>query len=88
MGEMTPRRHLQSRTQLRLKRGAMWRRIGRGALAPGAVGSLVVDALTWVVAREGSPVRIALGVLLLLGALVSVGVGLLLDACDRRHLSI
>jgi hypothetical protein len=57
-------------------------------LGPGAVTSLGIDLLTWIVTREGNPVRIALGLLLLGGAGLAVGIGFIIDYYDKRRLGV
>ncbi len=70
------------------KRGQPLRRIGFRILGLGAVVSLGVDLVTWLLTREGNAVRIALGLVLLGGAVVAIGIGLLIDQYDKRKLGI
>ena len=76
------------KVQLIKKRGQPLRRIGFRILGLGAVVSLGIDLVTWRLPREGNPVRIALGLVLLGGAVVAVGIGLLIDQYDKRKLGI
>ena len=64
------------------------RRIGFRLLGLGAVISLGIDLVTWLLTREGNPVRIALALILLGGAVVAIGIGFLVDEYDKRKLGI
>ena len=79
----TPRK-----VQLIKKRGQPLRRIGFRILGLGAVVSLGIDLVTWLLTKEGNPVRIGLGLALLGGAVVAIGIGLLIDEYDKRKLGI
>jgi len=68
------------------KRGKPILRFGLRVLGLGAVVSLAIDLLTWLLTREGNPVRITLGLILLGAAGTAIGFGVLLDAVDRRRL--
>ena len=70
------------------KRGKPLRRIGFRILGLGAVASLSIDFLTWILTREGNPVRITLALLLLGGAAIAIGVGSLWDWRDKRKLGL
>jgi len=76
------------KVQLIKKRGQPLRRIGFRILGLGAAVSLGIDLVTWLLTREGNPVRIALGLVLLGGAVVVIGIGLLIDQYDKRKLGI
>jgi len=79
----TPRK-----VQLIKKRGQPLRRIGFRILGLGAVVSLGIDLVAWLLTREGNLVRIVLGLVLLGGAVVAIGIGLLIDQYDKRKLGI
>ena len=70
----TPRK-----VQLIKKRGQPLRRIGFRILGLGAVVSLGIDLVAWLLTREGNLVRIVLGLVLLGSAVVAIGIGLLID---------
>lgn len=74
--------------QLVKKRGKPLRRIGFRILGIGAVTSLAIDSLTWILTREGNPVRISIALLLLGGAAMAIGAGSVLDRLDRRKLGL
>ena len=77
-----------SNVQLVRKRGKPIVRFGLRILGLGAGVSLGIDILTWLLTREGNPVRVALGLVLLGAAGGAIGIGGLLDAYDRRKLGI
>ena len=77
-----------SNVQLVHKRGKPILRFGLRVLGLGAVVSLGIDLLTWLLTREGNPVRITLGLVLLGAAGAAIGIGALLDTYDRRRLGI
>jgi len=79
----TPRK-----VQLIKKRGQPLRRIGFRILGLGAVVSLGIDLVAWLLTREGNLVRVVLGLVLLGGAVVAIGIGLLIDQYDKRKLGI
>ena len=79
----TPRK-----VQLIKKRGQPLRRIGFRILGLEAVVSLGIDLVAWLLTREGNLVRIVLGLVLLGGAVVAIGIGLLIDQYDKRKLGI
>jgi len=79
----TPRK-----VQLIKKRGQPLRRIGFRILGLGAVVSLGIDLVAWLLTREGNLVRIVLGLVLLGSAVVAIGIGLLIDQYDKRKLGI
>jgi len=79
----TPRK-----VQLIKKRGQPLRRIGFRILGLGAVVSLGIDLVAWLLTREGNLVRIVLGLVLLGSAAVAIGIGLLIDQYDKRKLGI
>jgi len=79
----TPRK-----VQLVKKRGQPLRRIGFRILGLGAVVSLGIDLVAWLLTREGNLVRIVLGLVLLGGAVVAIGIGLLIGQYDKRKLGI
>ena len=79
----TPRK-----VQLIKKRGQPLRRIGFRILGLGAVVSLGIDLVAWLLTREGNLVRIVLGLVLLGGAAAAIGLGLLIDRYDKRRLGI
>ena len=70
------------------KRGKPILRFGLRVLGLGAVVSLGIDLLTWLLTREGNLVRITLGLVLLGAAGAAISVGALLDSYDRRKLGI
>ena len=76
------------KVQLIKKRGQPLRKIGFRILGLGAVTSLGIDLVTWLITREGNLVRIALGFVLLGGAVAVIGTGLLIDQHDKRKLRI
>jgi hypothetical protein len=76
------------KVQLIKKRGQPLRKIGFRILGLGAVASLGIDLITWLLTREGNLVRIALGFVLLGGAVAAIGTGLLIDQYDKRKLRI
>jgi len=76
------------KVQLIKKRGQPLRKIGFRILGLGAVASLGVDLITWLLTREGNLVRIALGLVLLGGAVAAIGTGLLIDQYDKRNLGV
>ena len=78
----------QRKVELIKKRGQPLRRIGFRILGLGAVVSLGIDLVTWLLTKEGNPVRITLGLSLLGGAAAAVGVGFLIDRYDKRRLGI
>ena len=77
-----------SRIQLVRKRGKPILRFGLRVLGLGAVVSLGIDLVTWLLTREGNIVRLTLGLILLGAAGAAIGIGALLDAYDRRKLNI
>ena len=79
----TPRK-----VQLIKKRGQPLRRIVFRILGLGAVVSLGIDLVAWLLTREGNLVRVVLGLVLLGGAVVAIGIGLLIDQYDKRKLGI
>ena len=79
---------IQRKVELIKKRGQPLRRIGFRILGLGAVVSLGIDLVTWLLTKEGNPVRITLGLVLLVGAAAAVGVGFLIDQYDKRRLGI
>jgi len=70
------------------KRGKPILRFGFRVLGLGAVVSLGIDLVTWLLTREGNIVRLTLGLILLGAAGAAIGIGALLDAYDRRKLNI
>jgi len=50
------------------------------------VVSLGIDLVTWLLTREGNPVRITLGLILLGAAGTAIIIGAILDAYDQRKL--
>jgi len=76
------------KVQLIKKRGQPLRKIGFRILGLGAVASLGIDLVTWILTREGNLVRIALGLVLLGGAGAAIGIGFLIDRYDKRKLGI
>ena len=76
------------KVQLIKKRGQPLRKIGFRILGLGAVASLGIDLITWLITKEGNLVRIALGLVLLGGAVAVIGIGLLIDQYDKRKLGI
>ena len=70
------------------KRGKPILRFGLRVLGLGAVVSLGIDLVTWLLTREGNIVRLTLGLILLGAAGAAIGIGALLDAYDRRKLNI
>jgi len=76
------------KVELIKKRGQPLRKIGFRILGLGAVASLGIDLITWLLTREGNLVRIALGFVLLGGAVAAIGMGLLIDQYDKRKLGI
>ena len=80
--------HPTRKVELIKKRGQPLRKIGFRILGLGAVASLGIDLITWLLTREGNLVRIALGLVLLGGAAAAIGLGLLIDRYDKRRLRI
>jgi len=80
--------HPVRKVELIKKRGQPLRKIGFRILGLGAVASLGIDLITWLLTREGNLVRIALGLVLLGGAASAIGLGLLIDRYDKRRLGI
>ena len=80
--------HASRKVLLIKKRGQPLKRIGFRILGLGAVVSLGIDLVTWLLTKEGNPVRIGLGLGLLGGAVVAIGIGLLIDEYDKRKLGI
>ena len=80
--------HPTRKVELIKKRGQPLRKIGFRILGLGAVASLGIDLITWLLTREGNLVRIALGLVLLGGAASAIGLGLLIDRYDKRRLGI
>jgi len=80
--------HTPRKVQLIKKRGQPLRKIGFRILGLGAVASLGIDLITWLLTREGNLVRIALGFVLLGGAVAAIATGLLIDQYDKRKLGI
>ena len=80
--------HASRKVLLIKKRGQPLKRIGFRILGLGAVVSLGIDLVTWLLTKEGNPVRIGLGLVLLGGAVVAIGIGLLIDEYDKRKLGI
>jgi len=80
--------HASRKVLLIKKRGQPLRRIGFRILGLGAVVSLGIDLVTWLLTKEGNPVRIGLGLVLLGGATVAIGIGHLIDEYDKRKLGI
>ena len=70
------------------RRGKPIRRIGLRVLGLGAAVSLGIDALTWLLTREGNLVRVVLGLVLLAVAAVAIAIGSLIDVYDRNRLGI
>ena len=80
--------HASRKVLLIKKRGQPLKRIGFRILGLGAVVSLGIDLVTWLLTKEGNPVRIGLGLVLLGGSVVAIGIGLLIDEYDKRKLGI
>ncbi len=80
--------HSTRKIELIKKRGQPLRKIGFRFLGLGAVASLGIDLITWLLTREGNLVRIALGLVLLGGAAAAIVLGLLIDRYDKRRLGL
>ena len=80
--------HATRKVLLIKKRGQPLKRIGFRILGLGAVVSLGIDLVTWLLTKQGNPVRIGRGLALLGGAVVAIGIGLLIDEYDKRKLGI